>query len=107
MRRPRKLPKNRTVKRLLYKSFKFDLDKMDDDRVQSKFRQASTTYTKPPTYCLYRFLKYEIKQLIELLGLYLVVYRYRYRVNPVTALCVVLYRLTFSTRLCSIEEEFG
>ena len=79
---------------------------MDNNRVQSKFRQASTTYTKPPTYCLYIFLKYEIKQLIELLSLYLIIYRYRYCVNPVTALYIVLYRLTFPIRLCSIEEEF-
>ena len=34
----RQLPRRPYAKRLPYKAFEFDLDKMDDARVQSKFR---------------------------------------------------------------------
>ena len=37
-RRLRQLPRRPYAKRLPYKAFEFDLDKMDNARVQSKFR---------------------------------------------------------------------
>ncbi|OCK87360.1 uncharacterized protein K441DRAFT_670928 [Cenococcum geophilum 1.58] len=64
---------------------------MDDKRVRSKFR----------------FSKAEIKLLADLLGLYLLPIQRRCRPHPITALCVVLYRLTFPTRLTDMELFFG
>ena len=44
MRRLRQLPAYPYIRRMPYKAFEFDLEKMDDDRVRSKFRYNSTTY---------------------------------------------------------------